>query len=404
MIKELALSAALVAILASLPYLFSPIQVAIGSFSDRHPVWGFRRTPYILLGLLFCVCGVIFSPLAAFLLSSNPTAGIFIALLAFGAWGFGFNFASVSYMSLASELSGEKGRSRTIAVMFFIMIVGIILTALAISQMVDPYTPAALLRAFLTIGLTALVLGLLGLVRLEGRDTDFQTQAEELSWAAMFQTVRSNRQATLFFWYLVILLIAILGQDILLEPYAAEAFGFTVRETTRITALWGISMLVALLTGGALEGRLPKKTIAALGAWTALAGFGLIIMSSFGPDRSLLYLGVVVLGAGTGLSTVSNLAIMLDMTTAGSVGLFIGTWGMATAFSRLVGSIMGGVVRDVITRATQAPLSGYIVVFTVEALLLLVSLIMLRRIDVHEFQHQAGKTKFIESSAMAGDI
>ncbi|HBY07868.1 MAG TPA: MFS transporter, partial [Chloroflexi bacterium] len=31
MIKELALSATLVAIMASLPYLFSPIQVAIGA-------------------------------------------------------------------------------------------------------------------------------------------------------------------------------------------------------------------------------------------------------------------------------------------------------------------------------------------------------------------------------------
>ena len=46
------MSATIVAILASLPYLFSPIQVAIGSYSDRHPIFGFRRTPYILAGLI----------------------------------------------------------------------------------------------------------------------------------------------------------------------------------------------------------------------------------------------------------------------------------------------------------------------------------------------------------------
>lgn len=45
MIKELAISATLVAVLASLPYVFSPIQVAIGSFADRHPLFGWRRTP-----------------------------------------------------------------------------------------------------------------------------------------------------------------------------------------------------------------------------------------------------------------------------------------------------------------------------------------------------------------------
>ncbi|MCX8024013.1 MAG: PucC family protein, partial [Thermanaerothrix sp.] len=52
MIKELGISATLVALLASLPYLFSPVQVAIGAYSDRHPIVGLRRTPYILAGLL----------------------------------------------------------------------------------------------------------------------------------------------------------------------------------------------------------------------------------------------------------------------------------------------------------------------------------------------------------------
>ena len=58
MIKELALSATLVAILASLPYLFSPLQVLIGSYSDRHPIFGWRRSPYIALGLFLCAGAV----------------------------------------------------------------------------------------------------------------------------------------------------------------------------------------------------------------------------------------------------------------------------------------------------------------------------------------------------------
>ena len=57
MIKELALSATLVAVLASLPYLFSPIQVAIGSFADRHPLFGMHRTPYIVARLAALCAG-----------------------------------------------------------------------------------------------------------------------------------------------------------------------------------------------------------------------------------------------------------------------------------------------------------------------------------------------------------
>ena len=403
MIKELAISAALVAALASLPYLFSPIQVAIGSFSDRHPLFGLRRSPYILLGLVLCVVGVVLSPLTAFLLVENFWAGLGVGLLTFGAWGMGYNFASVSYLSLASELSGEKGKGKTIAIMWFMMIASIIATAIALSEMVEPYTPQALERAFWAIGLVALLLGLIGLVRLEGRSTSRAT-SEGYSWGMMLGTILENRQARLFFWYLTILLAAILGQDILLEPYGAEAFGLTVQQTTRITSMWGGCVLIALLLAGALEGRLGKRNVARWGAWGALIGFALIVISGINLSLGVFYLGVVFLGIGTGLSTVSNLSLMLDMTTAENVGLFIGAWGMANATSRLVGTIMGGVVRDVVTQLSGFPLTGYVTVFAIEAVMLAGSLLLLRRIDVRLFQEKAEAVSVVERAAMAGEV
>jgi BCD family chlorophyll transporter-like MFS transporter len=334
MIKELAISATLVAVLASLPYLFSPIQVIIGSFSDHHPVAGFRRSPYILLGLLLCVMGVTLSPLAAFLMTTNLIAGVALGVLAFGAWGMGYNFASVSYLALASELSGERGRGRTIAVMFFMMITSIILTAIGLSRMVDPYTPEALVRAFWAVGLAALIIGLLGLLRLEKRSQGTPNREEHYSWGTLTRFILDNHQARFFFAYLVILLAALLGQDILLEPFGGEAFGLTVQQTTRITSIWGVCVLAALITAGVLEGRLPKRRVAQAGGWVALVGFVLIAASGILVGQRIFYIGVVLLGVGTGLSTVSNLSLMLDMTTAGKVGLFIGAWGMANAFSR----------------------------------------------------------------------
>jgi len=404
MIKELAVSATLVAILASLPYLFSPIQVAIGSFSDRYPVLGFRRTPYIVLGLLLTVLGVVLSPMVAYTLPVNWWAGVLLGVLVFGSWGMGYNFASVSYLSLASELSGEKGRSRTVAVMWFMMITSIILTAIALSRMLDPYTPEALQRSFWVVGLVALVLGLLGLIRLEKRNSETIPASEGYSWVTMFRGILQNRQATLFFWYLVILLAAILGQDILLEPFGGQAFNMTVRETTRITSIWGVCVLIALLVAGALEGRVKKRIVAAIGGWSALFGFVLILVSGLLVNQSVFYSGVVLLGAGTGLSTVSNLSLMLDMTVASNVGLFIGAWGMANAISRLIGTVLGGVVRDVITQFAQNPLTGYVVVFAIEAAMLLVSLILLRQINVGEFQRQVDQPSLVERAAIAGDV
>ena len=407
MIKELALSATLVAILASLPYLFSPIQVAIGSFSDRFPVLGLRRTPYILVGFVLCVIGVIVLPRVAFQVGVAGGAGLTLSILAFGAWGMGFNLASVSYFSLASEISGEKGRSRTIATMFFMMILTIIFTSIFLSRLLDPYSPAALFRAFTIVGLMALAMGLIGVLGVEPRASraSVQPASENLPWSQIIQGLTQNRQAMLFFWYLILLLTAILGQDILLEPYGAEAFGLPVDATTRITSIWGGFFLVALIAGGALESRIPKLTIAKMGGWTAIAAFGLIVLSGILDSLAVFYGGVILLGLATGLSTVSNLSLMLDMTIPGSVGLFIGAWGMASAVARLVGNVLSGVIRDLVTQLAQNPVAGYLVVFSVEIAMLLVSLWLLRAVDVSLFREQAvDKPSLVERAALAGDV
>ncbi|UCD41557.1 MAG: BCD family MFS transporter [Chloroflexota bacterium] len=405
MIKELAFSATLVAILASLPYLFSPIQVLIGSFSDRHPIFGWHRTPYIALGLVFCVLGVVFSPLAAFVLAESFWIGLLFGLLAFGAWGMGFNFATVSYFSLATDLSGEKERGSTISVMFFMMIIGIISTSLLISRLVTPYSPEALVRSFWIVGVTALILGFIGLIKLEKRTSADRADMEErYSWRVLANTILENKQATIFFVYLIILLIALLGQDILLEPFGGEAFGMAVQETTRITSIWGAFTLLALLAAGFLERRTSKRMIAFWGGGIALVGFVFIAASGVFINTAIFYTGVILLGIGTGLSTVSNLSLMLDMTTASKVGLFIGAWGMANAASRLIGALLSGVVRDVLTQVLQNPVLAYVSVFSILALLLFFSLLILRRIDVSVFRQEAESTSVMERAALVSDV
>ncbi len=252
MIKELAISATVVALLVSLPYILSPIQMAIGSYADRHPIFGRRRTPYIVLGLLLCVAGALLAPYAAFELAEARWVGVALSILAFGMWGMGYNLSAVSYLSLASEID-PQGRSRTIATMFTLMIIGIILTAVMVGRMVDPYTPQALIRAFWFAQGAALVLGLIGLVRLETPVREMTAAPEKRhSWREMSDAVFSNRQARLFFWYLLLLLAAILGQDVLLEPYGGEAFGLTPSETTRITQIWGVCFLITLVMAGVM--------------------------------------------------------------------------------------------------------------------------------------------------------
>ncbi|MDZ4159016.1 MAG: BCD family MFS transporter [Anaerolineaceae bacterium] len=402
MIKEMAISATLVALLASMPYLLSPAQMVIGSYSDRNPWRGWRRSPYIAAGLILCAAGVMLAPHAVFLLPQNWWLGLTLSALTFGAWGMGYNLAGVSYLSLASELSDETQRSRTVAVMWFMMILAIIFTAAGLSRLLIVYSPQTLQRAFEIIGLAALAVGWIGLLGLEPRRREKTTAAksgERHSWLALSRTVFSIPQARLFFIYLIILLGAILGQDILLEPYGGEAFGLPVYATTRITSIWGAFVLISMAAASWLERRFSKRMVAQISAWIVLAGFAAIASSGLARLTAVFYGGVVLLGIGTGMATVSNLSLMLDMITT-RVGLFMGAWGMASALARLLGSVMSGMIRDLATYLLQNPVNGYIVVFSIQGGMMLVSWFLLRRIDFKEFRSQAGQLNLEENAAI----
>jgi BCD family chlorophyll transporter-like MFS transporter len=128
-----------------------------------------------------------------------------------------------------------------------------------------------------------------------------------------------------------------------------------------------------------------------------------IVLSGLMLDKNIFYTGVTILGIGTGLSTVANLALMFDLTIPGQVGLFIGAYGFSNALSRLTGSILGGVVRDLVTEVTGAAVTGYIVVFAIEAVMLLIAAVMLTRIDVGKFRKNAGEPSFVEKVALAAE-
>ena len=145
-----------------------------------------------------------------------------------------------------------------------------------------------------------------------------------------------------------------------------------------------------------------KRGLARLGAWAALAGFAAIAVSGPLAQKSVFYSGVLVLGLGTGFSTVANLSLMLDMTTR-MVGLYMGAWGMAEALARGLGSLLSGGLRDVFSLLTQNAVLGYVVVFAVQGVMMAATLLMLRRIDVAAFQQAADPLGVTERAALVNE-
>lgn len=388
MIHELGFMTSIVAALIILPHLFSPMQVFIGQFSDRHPFWGYRRTPYVAIGLLLCVGGAALTPFAAFAMDANFWPGLALALLVFGIWGVGFNTAVVSYLSLASDMSPAHLRSRTIAVMWFMMITAVIGTAISTGRALEPYSPERLIEVFAICAGVALTVGALGLIGLEPRNAIPLSHEERYSAAESVRTVVRDPLARRFFVYLMFMLSAILGQDVLLEPYGAQAFGMDVRTTTQLTAVWGGATLLALLLHGVVFSRwLSNKRGAMIGGSIAAVGLTLIALSGILHIEPLFVPAIALLGFGTGIATATNLALMLDMTTPQQVGLFIGAWGVADAAARGLGNLLAGVIRDLAALVVGST-GAYATVFLIEALILCTALVMLRAIDVSAFRSQ----------------
>lgn len=403
MIHDLGVLSTIVAALVILPYVLSPAQVWIGQYSDTHPIWGYRRTPYILVGAAACFLGMVLTPHAALLLAENLLAGILSGIVAFGLWGMGYNLAVVSYLSLASDLSDEENRSRTIAVMWFMMIAGIIASAIIMGRALEPYSNAQLFVVFQQAAAIGMGLVILSLAWLEPRRYDYEAQSRE-SQKASIQAVLDNPQARMFFIYLVLMLVAILGQDVLLEPFGAAAFEMTVEETTQLTALWGGMTLISLLLYGFVMNRfMTKRQGAVVGGLIAMSGLILIGLSGMLENFALFQPGIAVLGFGTGIATATNLGLMLDMTTPEQAGLFIGAWGVADAMSRGIGMMLGGMMRDVVTLISGDVIAGYVTVFFIEAGFLVVSLLLLSRISVAAFHKRKKELSFSEMAAVAGD-
>ena len=172
-------------------------------------------------------------------------------------------------------------------------------------------------------------------------------------------------------------------QAVGLALYSRYLFPFEITSMILLVAMVGV------IVAGLLEGRVRKQAVAFWGGMGALLGFLLIVASGVMLNQGVFYAGVVLLGAGTGLSTTSNLSLMLDMTVPGKVGLFIGAWGSASSFARLLGSLSTAIVRDMARLLPNQAVLGYAAGFSLLALFLIISLFILNRVNLAAFQRSA---------------
>ena len=356
MIVELGIPATLVAFMAALPVLFAPARALIGHKSDHHrSVLGWRRVPYIWMGTLIQFGGLAILPFALLVLSRGsevpPLVGPLASGVAFFMVGAGLHTAQTAGVSLATDLAPEAARPRVVALLYVMLLVGMVTASLTLGWLLTEFHPLKLIKIVQGAAAVVLVLNVLALWKQEVRGTAAAASEGTPGFLESYREFTRGGPAAR-------LLVAVgLGgagfnmQDILLEPYGGEILGLSVSGTTALTALMAGGTLCGLFLAARWLGQgHDAHHLAALGALVGIGGFSGVIFSAPLSSLPLFIGGIACIGLGGGWFSVGTLTASMALAARGQSGLAIGAWGAVQATMVGLGVAAGGFVRDLVSR------------------------------------------------------
>lgn len=364
MIVELNVPATLVAVMLALPLLFAPLRTLIGHKSDVHvSALGWRRVPYIWKGTLFQFGGFAIMPFALLVLSGFGESadlprwiGLSAAGLAFLLVGAGVHMVQTVGLALATDLVRERDQPKVVGLMYVMLLVGMVLSALVFGALLESYSPGRLVQVIQGAAVVTVALNLFALWKQEPRD---RLRAQQMQRANP-QTFRTALAALTcrpgFRGLLAVIALGTFGfgaADVLLEPYGGQALGFSVAETTKLTALLAGGTLFGFgIASRALGNGGSPTRLALIGAAVGIPGFGAIILSSLVSQSPIFLAGTLVTGLGAGLFGHATLTASIRAAPRDGIGLALGTWGAVQATSAGIGVAVAGIVRDLILHAS----------------------------------------------------
>jgi BCD family chlorophyll transporter-like MFS transporter len=384
MIVELAVPASLVALMISLPLLFAPFRALIGYRSDIHKsALGWRRVPYIWKGTLLQFGGFAIMPFALLVLSgfeqaadAPPWIGQSAAALAFLLVGAGVHTVQTVGLALATDLVEVEDQPKVVGLMYVMLLLGMIASALIFGWLLQDYTPGKLVRVVQGAAVVTVALNLLALWKQEPRDREranrVETHPEFIDAWRLF--VRGRTAIGL----LVVIALGSMGfgmADVLLEPYGGQVLDLSVAMTTRLTAVFAGGGLIgfAIASKVLLNGADPLD-VAWWGTLIGVPAFALIIAAGPMGEAPMFVIGTGLAGLGAGLFGHGTLTATMRSAPRAQVGLALGAWGAVQATAAGIAVALGGIIRDLILThpdaATFRPEAAYTPVFALELALL----------------------------------
>ena len=389
MIVELGMSAALVAVMVALPIVAAPLRALIGFRSDTHQsALGWRRVPYIWFGSMLQFGGFAIMPFALIILSGDTHGPLFVghlaAALAFLLVGLGLHTTQTAGLALATDLADREARPRVVALLYVMLLLGMVGSALLFSLLLEPFSQIRLIQVVQGAAAVTMLLNVVALWKQEQRRPVART-AHRAPFLPAWRALTATRGFRRFLCAVVLGTAGFSMQEILLEPFGAEVLGLSVSGTTLLTALFAAGSLAAFAWAARrlARGADPYR-LAATGALFGVVALSLVIFAGALHSATLFRLGVLLIGFGAGLFAVCTLVKAMTFEGAGYAGLAVGAWGAARASAAGIGIALGGVIRDLVSHLAEVgvlgptmtdPAAAYAVVYHIEIGLLFATLV-----------------------------
>lgn len=391
MIVELNTPAWIVALMIAIPLLVAPFRALIGYRSDTHrSVLGWRRVPYIWFGTLGQFGGLAIMPFALILITRPDTfvAGVVASSVAVLLTGVGMHVTQTAGLALATDIASNDKRPRVVALLYVMLLVGMILAAFSIGNLLLDFTATKLIQIIQGAAVLTMFLNIIALWKQEPRNRSLEIAEENPPpFSEIWSTFTAQPNAKRLLFAIGLGAIGFAMQDALLEPYGGEILDLSVGGTTALTGIWAIGALFAFaFCGRQLTAGADPLRLAGMGAVAGISAFLMTLFAAPLGSAPLLFLGAGAIGFGTGLFSVGTMIAAMALARNGSAGLALGAWGAVQASCAGLGIAVGGLIRDIIayialqdgmgaTLAHRA--TGYGTVYVLEIIILLVTLVVL---------------------------
>lgn len=390
MIVELNVSATLVGVMISLPLIFAPLRALIGFRSDTHrSALGWRRVPFIYRGTMVQFGGLAIMPFALLVLSGQgdaATAPVWVgqsaAALSFLLVGMGLHTTQTVGLALATDLAAPESRAKVVGLMYVMLLLGTVVSALLFGALLSEFTPGRLIQVIQGSAVAALVLNGVALWKQEGRGSGRSAASAQAqpSFREAWQSFIHGGQALRRLVAVGLGTMAFSMEDVLLEPYGGEILRLSVADTTKLTATLAIGGLMGFgLASKVLSRGFDPFRMASYGAWVGLPAFAAVIFAAPLNSPWLFVAGTSLIGFGAGLFGHGTLTATMNLAPAHQTGLALGAWGAVQASAAGLAIALGGILRDVVAAAAPrqgwGPAAGYEFVYAIEMVLLLVTIV-----------------------------